>query len=189
MWTRSCDWLFLQLLLGTKKDRCLLSLHSLTSFFMNEKFKMAKGLAALDPGDQMIALDLLDACFHIPIQQAHRCYLQFHVGHTLSVLPFGLTSAPRVFTKLMVVVTAHLWRLGMPVSPYLDNWLLKSGMPQRVVDTLDTKKPFDITRVLHQCTESYRTPSQLVPFIRNIYRHSCLTSYCYVCSFNLIMFT
>ena len=69
-----------------KKDRGLhliLDLHPLNAFLWKEKFKMltlAKVLSALDPGDWMVALDLQDAYFHIPVLQAHRHYLRFMVG-------------------------------------------------------------------------------------------------------------
>ena len=61
---------------------------------------LAQVLAALDLGDWMIALDLQDAHFHIPILKRHRRYLEFPVGQEhiqFTVLPFGITSAPLVF--------------------------------------------------------------------------------------------
>ena len=88
---------------------------------------LAQVLAALDLGDWMVALDLQDAYFHIPILKRHQRYLQFTVGQEhfqFAFLPFGLTSAPWVFTKVMAVVAAYLHRLGIPVYPYLDDWRL-----------------------------------------------------------------
>ena len=52
------------------------------------------------------------------------------------VFPFGLTSPPLVFTKVMVVVAAHLRRLGIPVFPYLGDSLLKAGSLQIIVNHL-----------------------------------------------------
>ena len=63
---------------------------------------LAQVLPPLDPGDWMVALGLQDAYFHIPILHTHQRYLQFTVGHKhfqFAVLPFGLTSAPRVFME------------------------------------------------------------------------------------------
>ncbi|KAJ1095718.1 hypothetical protein NDU88_000876, partial [Pleurodeles waltl] len=48
----------------------ILDLRDLNYFLKKEKFKMltlAQVLSALDPGDWMVALDLQDAYFHIPI--------------------------------------------------------------------------------------------------------------------------
>ncbi|KAJ1162206.1 hypothetical protein NDU88_002679 [Pleurodeles waltl] len=91
-----------------------------------------QGDGAFCPGPWMIGLDLQDAYFHIPALPPYRRYLEFVVGHKhfqFTVLPFGLTSAPRVFTKVMVVVAAYLRRLGVPVFAYLEDWLLKVDTP------------------------------------------------------------
>ena len=67
----------------------------------------------------MVALDLQDAYFHIPVLQAHQNYLWFPVGQEhfqFVVLPFGLASAPQVFTKVMAVVAAQLRRQGFQSS-------------------------------------------------------------------------
>ncbi|XP_078538101.1 uncharacterized protein LOC144823449 [Lissotriton helveticus] len=80
---------------------------------------LAPVLSILDPGNWMVALDLQDAYFHISVLPAHLRYLQFTVGHEhfqFTVLPIGLNSAPRVFTKVMTVVAAHLRRSEVPVS-------------------------------------------------------------------------
>ena len=61
-------------------------------------------LSALDTGYWMVVLNVQDAYFHIPVLQAHKHYLRFTVGEQhfqFDVLPFGLTSAPQVFTKVM----------------------------------------------------------------------------------------
>ncbi|KAJ1153893.1 hypothetical protein NDU88_006651 [Pleurodeles waltl] len=89
--------------------RPIIDLRNLNYFLKKEKFKMltlAQVLSALYPEDWMVALELQEAYFHIPILPAHRRYLRFVVGHKhfqFTVLPFGLTSAPRVFTKVMAV--------------------------------------------------------------------------------------
>ncbi|KAJ1190054.1 hypothetical protein NDU88_006793 [Pleurodeles waltl] len=63
-----------------KKEKGLhpiLDLRSLNPFLKKEKFKMltlAHVLSALVPGIWMVALDLQDAYFHIPVLPAHRRY-------------------------------------------------------------------------------------------------------------------
>ncbi|KAJ1094269.1 hypothetical protein NDU88_007347 [Pleurodeles waltl] len=76
---------------------------------------LAQVLLALNDGDWMVSVDLQDAYFHIPILKSHRKYLRFVVGsqhYQFAALPFGLTSAPRVFTKVMSVVAAELKKEG-----------------------------------------------------------------------------
>ena len=68
-------------------------------------------------------------------------YLRFTVGQEhfqFAILPFGLTSAPRVFMKVMAVVAAYLRRSGVPAFHYLKDWLLKVCSPQAVVTHLQT---------------------------------------------------
>ena len=130
---------------------------------------LAQVLSAPDPGDWMVALDLQDAYFHMPVLQAHRCYLWFTVGQEhlqFAVFPFGLTIAPWVFIKVMAVVAAHLPQSGVPVFPYLDNWLLKTGSPQAVITHLQTT-----ANLLHSLGFTINKPkshlihTQSLPFI------------------------
>ena len=44
--------------------------------------------------------------------------------YQFQVLPFGLNTAPQVFTRLGHTVTAYLHRQGISVIPYLDDWLI-----------------------------------------------------------------
>ena len=52
----------------------------------------------------MITMDLKDAYLSVPIHADHSKYLRFEWESELwefTCLPFGLSSAPRVFTKVM----------------------------------------------------------------------------------------
>ena len=60
----------------------------------------------------MFAFDLKSGYHHIDVAPHHRKYLGFEWGgkfYTFAVLPFGLSSAPYVFTKVMRVLV-QLWR-------------------------------------------------------------------------------
>lgn len=45
--------------------------------------------------------------------------------YQFTALTFGLSSAPRIFTKCMAVVAVHLRHRGIQIYPYLDDWLIK----------------------------------------------------------------
>ena len=84
-------------------------------------------------GQWLTSLDLKDAYFHIGIHPADRRYLRFcHNGTSwqFTVLPFGLSTSPRVFTKILkpVLAYAHLHRVKLHM--YLDDWLLNPGTRQ-----------------------------------------------------------
>lgn len=74
-------------------------------------------------------MDLTDAYLHIPVFPGHHQYLQFCVEgrhYQFCALPFGLSSAPRVFTKMLVrPITCLLLRV-IHVHPYLNDILIRA---------------------------------------------------------------
>ena len=93
---------------GTKKDggqRPVINLKNLHSFVDAPHFKM-KGIHTLKSlvleGDWLVNVDLKDAYFSVPISQENRKFLCFQFedkSYQFNCLPFGLASAPWVFTK------------------------------------------------------------------------------------------
>ena len=81
----------------------------------------------LRPGDWMASIDLKDAYFSVTMAQQDRKLLQFSWQgqiYEFQCLPFGLSSAPRVFTKLLKPVTVLLRQRGIRLILYLDDMLL-----------------------------------------------------------------
>lgn len=77
----------------------------------------------------MASVDLEKAYYSISIHKESRKYLRFMLdGSTFeySSLPFGLSSAPYIFTRLMKVVFANLRCSGFSSMFYLDDCLLIS---------------------------------------------------------------
>lgn len=110
------------MVLKTNVDwHAILDLRFLNRFVKNRHFHMEslKSITeALQPGEFLASLDLKQAYLHIPILPAHRCYLRFCVGnrhYQYRALPFGLSSTPQIFTKILVNLVAHLRTQG--VSP------------------------------------------------------------------------
>ena len=90
-----------------------------------EGFHMVKDL--IRPQDWLAKIDLKDAYLLVPIHLDHRKYLQFRwqsLTYQFNCLPFGLSCAPRVFTKLMKPVVAFVREKGMRLIIYLDNILV-----------------------------------------------------------------
>ena len=90
-------------------------------------FTTSSVLSSVEKGDYAFKLDLQDAYFHVPIHPSSRKYLRFTFENRVyqfQVLPFGLNTAPQIFTRLGHTVTAYLHRQGISVIPYLDDWLI-----------------------------------------------------------------
>src|SRR4029434_6250772 len=85
--------------------RPILDLRVLNKAVMPLRFRMLtprRLVQFIRPNDWFITIDLKDAYFHVPIHHRHRRYLRFAFGgiaYQFNALPFGLSLAPRVFTK------------------------------------------------------------------------------------------
>jgi hypothetical protein len=83
----------------------------------------------LRPNDWQVKVDMREAYLHVPVQKVSQKYLQFRwqgVRWKFVCLPFGLQSAPRVFTKMMRPVLGLLREKGIRVVCYLDDILVLS---------------------------------------------------------------
>ena len=72
------------------------------------------------------AFDLKSGYHHIEIVKHHRRFLGFHWDnelYTFTVLPFGLSSAPYAFTKLMRPRVRYWRSKGLKAVVYLDDGL------------------------------------------------------------------
>ena len=132
-----------RLFLVPKKDgswRPVIDLSTLNSFMRVDKFKMetpASVRLAIRTGDWAVFIDLSDAYFHVLMHPSARKFLRFLALNQVwqfRALPFGLSTAPRVFTKLMLVVGAHFRSSGIRILQYLDDWLLLHKSKLRLSD-------------------------------------------------------
>ena len=99
-------------------------------YVKTEHFKM-EGLHLLpdllQAQDWMVKLDLKDAYLQVPIHPNHQHLLTFQwegKSYMFKCLPFGLSSAPRVFTKLLKPVVGFLRQIGCRLIIYLDDMLI-----------------------------------------------------------------
>ena len=114
--------------------RPVINLRPLNKYLRKQHFKMdtmSKVLNLVKKGDWAVTLDLKDAYLHVPIFQKHRKYLRFCVRgkvYQFKALCFGPTSAPRIFTKIISVIAAHLRKQSIRLATYLDDWLAVNQM-------------------------------------------------------------
>ena len=121
------------------KFRLILDLSLLNRYIEKQAFKMetVKSVRqAMRLNDWAVSIDLTDAYLHVPIHRQSRKYLRFvhedQVYH-FTALPFGMSLSPLIFSKLMDVIAAFLRQRAISVFPYLDDWLVKNLIHNRLI--------------------------------------------------------
>jgi hypothetical protein len=125
--------------LVTKKDggfRPILNLKFVNRLMVVPTFKMETVRMVLDQDrkdEWLTSMDLKDAYLHVPLHRSFRKYTRFcfdGVCYQFRVLPFGISTAPRVFTKVMLVAAQLVRKRGIHCHPYLDDWLIRTASPR-----------------------------------------------------------
>ena len=116
------------------KKRLILDLRHVNQYLFKSKFRcedVSIPREVLNPGDFMFSFDLKSGYHHVEIFPGHRQYLSFSWNFSsgvtryfqFSVLPFGLSSAPYLFTKLLKPLVKK-WRTeGKSIVVFLDDGL------------------------------------------------------------------
>lgn len=122
--------------------RTIFNLKSLNKFVVYEKFKMESirsTIPLLTKNCVMASIDLEDAYYHVPIHPDYQRYLRLAVQRRgkiihlqFQAMPFGISSAPRVFTKLIREVMAYAHCFDITCVPYLDDFLLIANSPSKL---------------------------------------------------------
>ena len=139
--------------LTDKKDgskRMILNLKALNKYMVYEHFKMEniyKAMELMTKDCFLASVDLEKAYYSVSIAEIHRKYLRFKFEGKVfeyCCLPNGLSTAPRLFTKLMRVLFSELRKDGHMSVMYIDDSLLVADNKQDCIrginDTIDILK-------------------------------------------------
>lgn len=152
--------------------RPVINLKSLNRYVVTRHFKMesirtVKGL--MQKGDWLVKLDLKDAYLTVPIHSSHRKYLRFQWQSQtweFKVLPFGLSSAPYTFSKLMKPVVCTLRKLGVRSILYLDDMLIMARSKEEARRHLATAMELLVALgFIINLKKSTLTPTQELEFL------------------------
>jgi len=155
---------------GTK--RFILNLKKLNLLIPNSHFKMedlrvARRLISI--GTYLASIDLKDAYFHVPIHEDSKKLLRFKwdgILYEFNCLPFGLSTAPRIFTKLMKPVFHYLRNTGFSSVNYLDDFLLlEESYSDCCYNVLKTRNLLESLGFSINFEKSCLQPSQTITFL------------------------
>ncbi|KAM9951238.1 hypothetical protein ACTFIT_012344 [Dictyostelium discoideum] len=115
---------------GTNLHRPVLDLKRLNSYINNQSFKMEgiKNLPSMvKQGYYMVKLDIKKAYLHVLVDPQYRDLFRFvwkGSHYRWKTMPFGLSTAPRIFTMLLRPVLRMLRDINVSVIAYLDDLLI-----------------------------------------------------------------
>ncbi|XP_067204258.1 uncharacterized protein [Linepithema humile] len=122
--------------------RFILNLRDLNKYIEPPHFKLEDWRTVIRlmlSGFHMATLDLENAYLLVPIFENHRRFLRFqwrNVTYEFSALPFGLSTAPYIFTKILRPVVTFLRNQGYQSVVYLDDFLLLGSSADECRDNI-----------------------------------------------------
>ena len=122
------------------------------------------------PGSRgMGIVDRSDAYLHIPIHPNSRKYLRFCHRSQLfqfTSVPFGLATAPQVFTMIVKEVKLMALSIALRLHQYLDDWLIRSHSQEEA--QVNTQAVVDLTQSLGWIINQEKSelkPTQVFSFV------------------------
>ncbi|KIH69452.1 hypothetical protein ANCDUO_00200 [Ancylostoma duodenale] len=123
----------------------------------------------LERDDFMVKIDMKDAYFAVPIHEQDRGFLAFQYGGDLfwfTALPFGLSSAPYVYTRIMKAAAAALRRQGIRLLVYLDDWIFFGNTSESVLENAnEAMELFSNLGLTVNYEKSQLVPTQIIEFL------------------------
>lgn len=157
---------------GDGSSRLVINLKPLNKLLIVPHFKMETLVLIRDvvfKGDFCCKVDFADAYFAVNIRNEDRNFLAFRWNNDIfrfNCLPFGLATAPFIYTKLMRVVAEDLRRKGVRLLHYLDDWAFFAQDPVELIKIIQLALNFFESLGLRVNKEkSLTTPTQEMCFL------------------------
>ena len=169
-----------------KKDslegRIIINLKLLNTYIFRTKFKI-EGYEVIvnmiSQYDFMCSIDLQDAFLAVSMHPNFFCYLCFEwegVRYCFTSMPFGLTSAPRIFTKILKTVLVFFRGRGIKVTAFFDDLIIFAASSSKLLEHV-----YFIRLTLRSLgfivndSKSSLSPSQLMSHLGFLWNSSDLT--------------
>ena len=116
------------------------------------------------------SFDLKKAYYHVPINPKYHKYFSFcfkEVNYSFNAMPFGLSTAPYLFTKFISPILEYLRsKYNIIIFAYLDNFLLLRNSQSELSTALDTTiQLFESLGFLINREKSILVPVQFIQFL------------------------
>ena len=125
---------------SSKKNRLILDLSFVNKYIVKNHFKLDDwklGIQFLSENALMISFDLKSGYHHVDIAPVSQRFLGFSWSingvdryFEFTVLPFGLTTAPFIFTKVLKPLVSHWRSCGILIALYLDDGFIVIPRPE-----------------------------------------------------------
>ncbi len=158
-----------------KKDgglRTILDLSLLNQYIDYKHFKMDTFESAtnlVQPNCYMASLDLKDAYYSVPIAVECRKLLKFQWSNALyqyTALPNGLSSGPRIFTKILKPPFSRLRSMGHIIPGYIDDTLIIASSKEEAERSVQlTAQTLEKLGFLIHPTKSIFIPRQSIEYL------------------------
>ena len=135
---------------NAEKNRLVLDLRFVNSLLKSYQFKyedLRTFRDIFEAGDWFFKFDYQSGYHHVDILPQHQQYLAFTWGEgnakryfVFTVLPFGLATAPYVFTKIQKALVKHWRAQGFRIFTYLDDGI--GGGPTKETGKFPRKEKF-----------------------------------------------
>ena len=152
--------------------RVILNFKSLNPYIKFEHFKMDNLptiLPLISQGCWFASLDLMNAYFSVPVSVEDRRWLRFrHYGrlYQYTCLPQGLTSAPRIFTRLLKPIMGHFRAIGISAIIFIDDCLIIAPSREVLLDHVAyVSSLFDSLGLTIHVAKSQLAPVQSIEYL------------------------
>lgn len=157
--------------------RFILNLKSFNKFVQTDHFKMEDFRTAcslLPKNGYMATIDLKESYLLVPIHPDDKKYLRFqfednngqNTMYEFNAMPYGLSTAPRTFTKIMKEVVGYLRSRGFSSVSYLDDTLcLGHTYDQCLLNVRETIKLLECLGFVINYEKSVLEPKQQCQFL------------------------
>ena len=128
-----------------------------------------KAAAMMRPGDFMFTVDMKSGYHQIPLKPTFRrfcCFQWTGRVYRWRVMPFGLSSAPRAYTKISRCMVAYWRAQGIRVSNYIDDFIFFASSMEEALQLRDTVLQDMASFGWHiSLPKSYLVPAQRILYL------------------------